>query len=37
MTFTTEPASPPAGTYTNPVFGSFPDPMAMMTGVDYYA
>ena len=37
MTFTTAAAPPPAGTYTNPVFGSFPDPMAMRTGVDYYA
>ena len=36
-TFTTAPASPPAGTYTNPVFGSFPDPMALRTSVDYYA
>jgi hypothetical protein len=37
MTFTTAPAPAPAGAYTNPVFGSFPDPMAMRTGVDYYA
>src|SRR3954471_4919896 len=37
MAFTTTPAPPPAGTYTNPVFGSFPDPMAMRTGADYYA
>jgi beta-xylosidase len=37
MTFTTAPAAPPAGTYTNPIFGSFPDPMAVRTGVDYYA
>jgi beta-xylosidase len=37
MTFTTAPTPPPAGTYTNPVFGSFPDPMAMRTGFDYYA
>ena len=36
-TFTTAPAPPPAGTYTNPVFGSFPDPMALRTSVDYYA
>jgi beta-xylosidase len=25
------------GTYQNPVFGSFPDPMAQFTGVEYYA
>jgi beta-xylosidase len=24
------------GTYQNPVFGSFPDPMGMFTGVEYY-
>jgi hypothetical protein len=35
--FITAPASPPAGTYTNPVFGSFPDPMALRTSADYYA
>jgi hypothetical protein len=37
--FTTDPASPPppSATYTNPVYGSFPDPMALLTGADYYA
>jgi len=29
-------AQAPAGTYQNPVFGSFPDPMAQFTGVEYY-
>lgn len=32
MTFVTA-----ASTYTNPVGGTFPDPMAALTGVDYYA
>lgn len=27
----------PAATYTNPVYGTFPDPMAALTGADYYA
>src|ERR1043165_1020858 len=30
-------AQAPTGTYQNPVWGSFPDPSAAFTGVDYYA
>jgi arabinan endo-1,5-alpha-L-arabinosidase len=30
-------ASASSATYQNPVFGSFPDPMAHFTGVEYYA
>jgi beta-xylosidase len=39
MTFMTAAAGSAvtAATYTNPVDGTFPDPMAALTGVDYYA
>ena len=30
-------AQAPSGTYQNPVWGSFPDPMGAFTGIDYYA
>jgi hypothetical protein len=36
-TFATAAASKPKGTYQNPVYGAFPDPMALASGVDYYA
>jgi Glycosyl hydrolases family 43 len=36
-TFNTAAAAPPPETYTNPVYGSFPDPMALRTSSDYYS